>query len=229
MRYKAPSNLLEEKDEPLTQEDMQLGYDVAKYGIQQIKWDYGWWSDEIVTGQWRTNEGLLEVRNSAYLGVLKSAGCTTLKRFVSKANKAGVKLTLYILLKDTQLDQPGLPTSVGRNGHPEWFSNICITGVGNSADLDDRCFKRYTFQLRYLKNALSSTSSISAISSKRTELRRGAPTLSLSAVNPTRRTVTLPAETMFSTGVRSVSVSLLTISRKTSTDSVTNPAAPEGR
>ena len=31
---------------------MQLGYDVAKYGIQQIKWDYGWWSDEIVTGQW---------------------------------------------------------------------------------------------------------------------------------------------------------------------------------
>ena len=144
LRYKAPSNLLEDKDEPLTQEDMQLGYDVAKYGIQQIKWDYGWWSDEIVTGQWRTNEGLLEVRNSAYLGVLKSAGCTTLKRFVSKANKAGVKLTLYILLKDTQLDQPGLPTSVGRNGHPEWFSNICITGVGNSADLgNEECVEFY--------------------------------------------------------------------------------------
>lgn len=147
LRYKAPKNLLDDKDEPLTQEDMQLGYDVSKYGIQQIKWDYGWWSDEIVTGQWRTNEGLLEVRNSAYLGVLQASGCSTLKSFVRKANKSGVKLALYVLLKDTQLDQMGLPTSVGENGHPEWFSNVCITGVGNSADLGNKAcvefYKKY--------------------------------------------------------------------------------------
>ena len=147
--YKAPDNLKEDENEPLTQQDMQLGYDVAKYGIQQIKWDYGWWSDEVVTGQWRTNEGLLEVRNSAYLNVLKGADCTTLQRFSGKARRAGVKMTLYILLKDTQLDKPGVPTSVGKYGHPEWFSDVCITGVANSADLgNEECvefYKEYLF------------------------------------------------------------------------------------
>ncbi len=149
MACKAPENLLEDPNEPLTQQDMQLGYDVAKYGIQQIKWDYGWWSDEVVTGQWRTNEGLLEVHNSAYLGVLKGANCMTLKSFSSKAAKAGVKMTLYCLLKDTQLERSDVPTSVGKYGHPEWFSHICITGVANSADLGNTAcvdfFKQYMF------------------------------------------------------------------------------------
>ncbi|MBR6709853.1 MAG: GH36 C-terminal domain-containing protein [Clostridia bacterium] len=144
LAYKAPDNILEDADEPLTQQDMQIGYDVAKYGIQQIKWDYGWWSDTVVTGQWRTNEGLLSVKNSAYLGVLRGAGCATLSQFVQKANAANVKLALYVLLHDTQLDRAGVPTSVGKNGHPEWFANVNVTGMGKSADLGNaECVEFY--------------------------------------------------------------------------------------
>ncbi len=155
LRYKAPDNMLADENEPLTQQDMQIGYDVAKYGIQQIKWDYGWWSDEIVTGMWRTNEGLLEVHNSSYLNTMKSAGCETLAEFAAKAKEAGVGLTTYILLKDTELDREGVPTSKGEHGHPEWFSNVCITGVGDSADLgNEECV---AFYKDYLYNFFKET------------------------------------------------------------------------
>ncbi|MBE6598852.1 MAG: hypothetical protein E7638_05370 [Ruminococcaceae bacterium] len=144
LRYKAPDNMFEDENEPLTQQDMQLGISVAQYGIQQIKWDYGWWSDEIVTGMWRTNEGLLEVHNSAYLDIMQSVGASTLAEFVAKAKEAGVNVTTYVLLKDTELDREGVPTSVGEFGRPEWFSNICITGVGDSADLgNEECVEFY--------------------------------------------------------------------------------------
>ncbi len=157
LRYKAPDNMLEDENEPLTQQDMQLGIDVAKYGIQQIKWDYGCWSDELVSDKssWRTNEGLLEVRNSAYLSVMQSVGASTLAEFVQKAKEAGVNVTTYVLLKDTEMDREGVPTSVGEHGHPEWFSNICITGVGDSADLgNEECVEFYK---DYLYNFFSST------------------------------------------------------------------------
>jgi len=155
LRYKAPDNMWEDENEPLTQQDMQIGIDVAKYGIQQIKWDYGWWSDEIVTGSWRTNEGYLEVRNSSYLSVMESVGAATLAEFVQKAKEVGVNVTAYVLLKDTELDMEGVPTSVGEHGHEEWFSNICITGVGDSADLgNEECVEFYK---NYLYNFFSTT------------------------------------------------------------------------
>ncbi|MBE6636846.1 MAG: hypothetical protein E7618_03465 [Ruminococcaceae bacterium] len=144
LNYKAPANMTEDPCEPLTQQDMQIGFRVASYGIQQIKWDYGWWSNEIVSAPWRTNEGLLEVRNQDYLGVMRGEDCATLSLFAYKANKADVKLALYVLLKDTKLDRAGVPTSVGQYGHPEWFSHINITGVANSADLgNEDCVNFY--------------------------------------------------------------------------------------
>ncbi len=135
VRVKAPKAMLSDVREPLIQQDMQLGYDVAKYGIEQIKMDYGWWSDEKAGPTWRTHEGLLEMHNSDYLKVLADHGCRTLPEYVGKARKAGVGVTMYILLKDTQLDRPGVPTSVGKYGHPEWFSDVNVTGMGCSADL----------------------------------------------------------------------------------------------
>ncbi|MBO4548439.1 MAG: GH36 C-terminal domain-containing protein, partial [Abditibacteriota bacterium] len=147
VREKAPKNMLADPREPLVQQDMQLGYDVAKYGIQLIKMDYGWWSDEKAGPTWRTHEGLLEMHNSDYLKVLSDHGCRTLEEYVRKAKNAGVGVTMYILLKDTQLDRKGVPTSVGEYGHPEWFSDVNVTGMGCSADLgNSECvafYKKY--------------------------------------------------------------------------------------
>jgi len=134
---KAPDILLEDENEPLVQQDMQIGFDAAKYGIEAIKWDYGWWSNTPWNGhaQWRTNEGLLEVHNSAYLGVMNSVGAKTLAEFVAKAKAKGLTLTTYILTHDTRITyRSDVPTSKGRWGHPEWFSNRNVTGAGQSAD-----------------------------------------------------------------------------------------------
>ena len=127
---KAPDNMVSDPNEPLTQQDMQIGNDVSKYGIQSIKWDYGWWTDRAV-GSWKAYEGLLDVRSTVYMNAI---GGKTLKEFVDDTNSKGVKLAMYILLKDTQLDEAGVPTSVGSNGHPEWFSDRVVT-VCPSADL----------------------------------------------------------------------------------------------
>ncbi len=150
LRYKAPDNMWEDENEPLTQQDMQLGISVAQFGIQQIKWDLGWWwaSDQ------EKNNGLVELRNPAYIGVLQSVGASTLAEFVQKAKEAGLNLTTYILLKDTGLDREGVPTSVGEYGHPEWFSNEYSIG-GSSADLgDENCV---AFYKEYLYNFFSET------------------------------------------------------------------------
>ena len=153
LNCKAPENMMKDANEPLTQQDMQIGYDVSQYGIQSIKWDYGWWSDEAV-GNWKSHEGLLEVNNSAYKAVLSDAGAANLGEFVNKAKSKGVTLATYILLKDTKMDRAGVPTSVGANGHPEWFSDRVVT-VGASADLGNTdCV---AFYKKYLSDFFSST------------------------------------------------------------------------
>ena len=134
LNVKAPRNMAEDPNEPLTQQDMQIGYDVSRYGIQSIKWDYGWWTPN------NSNEGLLEVNNPAYLAVLNG---DTLSEFTRKANLTGVKLALYVLLKDTRLNREGVPTSVGPDAHPEWFSNRKVNW-GYSADLGNpECVEFY--------------------------------------------------------------------------------------
>ena len=146
LHAKAPAALLDDPNEPLTQEDYQYGIDVAKYGIQSIKWDYGWWSDELVweDRMWRTNEGLLEVNAHEYIGaMLRDVGSNRLADFTSEARARGLKFALYMLLKDTSLDREGVPTSVGDHGHPEWFSDKVVT-VGRSADLgNEECVEFY--------------------------------------------------------------------------------------
>ncbi len=139
LRYKAPDNMLADENEPLTQQDMQLGLSVAQYGIQAIKWDLGWWR----LSEAEKNDGLLEVRNPAYLGVLASVGAANLTEFVDKAKEAGLTLTTYVLLFDTQLDREGVPTSVGEYGHEEWFSHYSF-GTHAAADLgDEACVEFY--------------------------------------------------------------------------------------
>ncbi len=148
---KAPSCILDDPDEPLIQEDMQIGLEAADYGIESIKWDYGWWSDETLQDGWRTNEGFTAVRDRAYLGVMNGLGTPTLEAFTCLANKKGLSLALYVLLKDTGLSGiAGVPTSVGAYGHPEWFSSRTVSGSA-SADLGNKAcvefYKSYLLDL----------------------------------------------------------------------------------
>ncbi len=146
---KSPDVLRENELEPLTQMDMQRGLEVYDWGIQSIKWDYGWWSDVLIKPDeiWRTLEGSWEVRNSGYLGVLAGYGCQTLREFTDLAHERGLSVAIYLLLHDAQEDVEVGLTSVGPNGHNEWFSNRTIT-VGRSADLGNvEC-------VEYLKTAL---------------------------------------------------------------------------
>ncbi len=145
LQYKAPDNILENEDEPRTQKEMAVadnaGENVTQYGFQQIKWDHGWWSEEGF-GTFKA-EGSTEVKSSQHLSGIASAGCSTLEEYVEKAHNAGVGITMYFLLKDTKLDQAGVPTSVGENGHPEWFSHTVVRG-GASADLgNEECVEFY--------------------------------------------------------------------------------------
>ncbi len=149
---KAPDILLQDPNEPLVQQDMQIGLSAADYGIEAIKWDYGWWSN-TASGAWKTNEGLLEVHNKAYLDVMRGYGASTLAEFVEKVRASGMTLTAYILTKDTMLNREGVPTSVGTYGHPEWFSDRCVTGVGRSADFGNvECVEFFrSYLLRFFR------------------------------------------------------------------------------
>ena len=149
--------MVEVENEPWIQEDMQIGLDAADYGIEQIKWDYGWWSNEPVSGapipQAVTNEGYNKVRSEAYLGVLRNYGVETLSEFTALAKERGLALTMYFLTKDTHMDEEGVPTSEGEFGHPEWFSNRKIM-VGESTDLGNaECTEFYkTYLLSFFRD-----------------------------------------------------------------------------
>lgn len=138
---KVPDNLRVNPAEPLSQMDMQIGLAAAELNIDAIKWDYGWWSNDPggSVGNWSSYEGSWVVRNQSYLDAIRSEGCTSLRRFCSKADTLGLSLTTYLLLHDT-LDSEGKVTD--REGefnsltHPDWFSDRRIDdGMGRSADL----------------------------------------------------------------------------------------------
>lgn len=147
--FKVPEILRENENEPLTQMDMQSGLDT--YGIEAIKWDYGWWSDEV-SGNWKSLEGSWQVRNRDYLNVLNSYGCSSLKEFTDKAKERNITVTTYGLLHDT-ITPDGKPTiqygEFNSVTHPDWFSDRCVDhGMGNSADLGN------TECVEYLKTYL---------------------------------------------------------------------------
>lgn len=135
-KYKVPAILRENDNEPLTQMDMQSG--LNSYGTESIKWDYGWWSDEV-SGNWKSLEGSWQVRNKDYISVLNGYGCSSLKEFTDMAKGSNISVATYGLLHDTVMPD-GTPTDkygeFNSLTHPDWFSNRRIdSGMGNSADL----------------------------------------------------------------------------------------------
>jgi hypothetical protein len=121
-RYKSPDNLRENENEPFVQMDTRTGYEVADLGIESMKWDIAWWNDTGLWGDLRS----LEVRNPHYLNMMQIEGCNTLAEYTAKGKEKGIATTLYVLLRDLVTEEPGQPSSVGPNAHPEWFG--CISG-----------------------------------------------------------------------------------------------------
>lgn len=150
MKHKAPEILREDENEPLTQADLSCMTNImpARFnGIQSLKWDYGFWSDELIQEAgnftWRTNEGLLEP-SPGFLEWLNKFNCAAdLADFTAKLDNAGIKFALYSLLKDTMLDRAGVPTSVGASGHPEWFANFKTGSYYNSGDLGNEEYVKF--------------------------------------------------------------------------------------
>ncbi len=138
-KYMLPANLREDENEPLNQMDMQWGYNVSDCGIQSIKWDYGWWSNESTDKSYKTLEGSWVVRSNDYLGVFRGSGVATLREFSDLASREGVKMTLYMLLH-ASINADGSPNTTEGEfntvSHPDWFTNRLIDrGMGVCADL----------------------------------------------------------------------------------------------
>ena len=164
---KAPENMIQNPEEPLVQQDLQIGYDVSQYGIQAVKMDYGWWAPNDS----ELNEGSVYMKSSTYRQAIGCSeeditGWKALSEYTEKAARTArekglypVTLTTYILLKDTRIsDDPNVPTSIGPYGHPEWFSDRVIRFKPQStpsADLGNpECV---AFYQKYLSNFIKST------------------------------------------------------------------------
>ncbi|MBR4292365.1 MAG: GH36 C-terminal domain-containing protein [Clostridia bacterium] len=149
---KSPEILRENENEPLTQMDYQLGLEAGRIGVEAIKWDYGWWSNETANkSTWKTYEGSWVLRNQDAINSLASYGCSTLAEFGKMVEQRGITWTVYLLLHDT-VDVDMLPTDefseFNSKTHPEWFSDRRIT-TGHSADLGNvDC-------VEYLKTAIA--------------------------------------------------------------------------
>lgn len=150
LNNKSPEIIREDENEPLTQADLSCLTSLMPAcfnGIQSLKWDYGFWSDELIEQagnfSWRTNEGLLEPAPGFLSWLRNFNGATSLSDFTEKLNNVGIKFNLYSLLKDTMLDRSGVPTSVGADGHPEWFSNVKIGPLYTSGDLGNEEYVKF--------------------------------------------------------------------------------------
>lgn len=136
---KAPEKLRNNELEPYTQLDdqgMLCHSDLLAGGVQSLKWDYGWWTDDppVKEGWMRNLEGDWRLRNSSYIGLINAYGCSTAGEYGQYLNSRGYNFTVYFTLHDSESETPGALTSVGPDGHPEWFSDRVIT-IGRSADL----------------------------------------------------------------------------------------------
>ena len=147
---KAPDNLKNDPREPLSEMDMQNGLTGADYGIESIKWDYGWWTTHGFEAPY-SYEGSWILRNPAVIAEIERYGCKTLEEFGRLVNEKGLNWTMYLLLHEN-LDLNGKPTAdAGEFSsliHPEWFSDRAAVG-GASADLgNEEC-------LEYLKKTMT--------------------------------------------------------------------------
>ena len=142
LRYKAPDNMYENPEEPFIQMDLQAtGATAAQLGFEAIKWDIAWWND---TGSWSDFRSL-EVRSPNHLYMMEAEGASTLAEYAQSLKNNGVSLTVYVLLRDLMTEEPGQPSSIGPEAHPEWFGD-CNTHL-NGADLgNEECvafFQKY--------------------------------------------------------------------------------------
>ena len=142
LQKKAPDRILENECEPLIQEDMQMGLEAADYGIEAIKWDYKWWAARGAESP-EYDEGYIGEPNEIVLGVMRAYGAETIAEFAAMAKERGLSLTIYTILKDSKLEEEGVPTSVGPDAHPEWFANR-VVNRNRSADLgNEECLEFY--------------------------------------------------------------------------------------
>jgi len=119
LRYKAPDNMRDNPSEPLIQMETRTGFEVAEYGIEAMKWDIAWWND---TGSW-SDFRTPEVRSPMYLPIMEAEGCSTLAEYTAKGKENGIAITMYFLLRDLKTEEPGHPSSIGPDAHPEWFGD----------------------------------------------------------------------------------------------------------
>lgn len=138
-RVKTPATVRNNPNEPLVQSDEQIPPELARsIGIQSIKWDYGWWGEKRDNpGQiWKIHEGSWKLRAPTYINTIRSRGCETMAEYGAYLKSLGLNFTAYVLLHDsrTELEHGDELTSVGPNGHPDWFSDRCV-GPSALADL----------------------------------------------------------------------------------------------
>lgn len=143
---KTPKNVLYNENEPIVQEDAfrQLApKDAAECGIGCLKWDYGWWSNDAIENPptlWKYNEGSWKLRADFAKDHLKTLGFTSLADYGKHLKELGLEWTVYLLLHDClcETDEDDLLTSVGKNAHPEWFTDRRIAGICPTADLGNK-------------------------------------------------------------------------------------------
>ena len=155
--YKMPSDMRDNPGEPLLQTDdqgLQKDYPLASWGIQALKWDYGWWPGETRNGWMRTNEGDWQLGNPAYISHINGFGVSTMPAYGDlltspvEAGGKGLQWTLYLLLHAAASSEH--PFSVAQ--HPQWFSNTVIT-TEPSADLgNEECVAWLKQQITTLFN-----------------------------------------------------------------------------
>lgn len=144
---KTPKKMFYDENEPLTQIDLQFDpEECAEHGIQSLKWDYGWWSDEKLPNAiekneiWKYYEGSWKLRCQDMIDHIKRLGCDTLEQYGEYLEKFGLNWTVYTLLHDSQKELEGddLMTSIGPTAHPEWFSDRKIADQCPVADLGNK-------------------------------------------------------------------------------------------
>ncbi len=165
---KTVSALRNNPNEPLTQIDPQMYPEVAaEYGVDSIKWDYGWWTTHQFTEP-HSLEGSWELRNPDFMWWFQPYGFTTMEEYGAYMDSMGVSWALYLLLHDTVdlnknvTDQYGIFNSIT---HPEWFVDESAGSDNKLADLGNvEC-------INYVKNTLSTLFTTNHIDTWRTDFQ----------------------------------------------------------
>jgi hypothetical protein len=134
--HKLPEKTRVDPREPYAQmaeHGLGVNHDLASWGIDAMQWDYGWWPGSA-SGIWRTGEGDWRLGSQQYIDAIEDLGLDTWQEYGDYLESNDLEYTTYFLLHDGESTDPDALSSIGPNGHPEWFSSRRIT-AGYSADL----------------------------------------------------------------------------------------------